>query len=141
MLQISEIVKKTEEMFDLFNEHFYESELNRPAITVSPDGGRGAYGWCSINEIWNASGEKYREINLCAEYLDRPIFELAATLLHEMAHLYNLVHGIQNVTTKLNISVISSLDHQHLFYLSHKSTIHPVLAPLQHKEFFSIVLS
>ena len=38
MLQISEIVKKTEEMFDLF-------------ITVSPDGGRGAYGWCSINEI------------------------------------------------------------------------------------------
>ncbi|MFQ6829638.1 MAG: SprT-like domain-containing protein [Acutalibacter sp.] len=98
MLQISEIVRKTEEMFDLFNQHFYEGELNRPAITVSPDGGRGAYGWCSINEIWNASGEKYREINLCAEYLDRPIFELAATLLHEMAHLYNLVHGIQDVS-------------------------------------------
>jgi hypothetical protein len=48
MLQISEIVKKTEEMFDLFNEHFYHDELTRPAITVSPDGGRGAYGWCSI---------------------------------------------------------------------------------------------
>ena len=99
MLQISEIVKKTEEMFDLFNEHFYDNELTRPVITVSPDGGRGAYGWCSINEIWNASGEKYREINLCAEYLDRPIFELAATLLHEMDHLYNLkataeVHGL-----------------------------------------------
>ncbi len=44
MLQISEIVKKTEEMFDLFNEHFYDDELTRPAITVSPDGGRGAYG-------------------------------------------------------------------------------------------------
>ena len=43
MLQISEIVRKTEEMFDLFNEHFYEGELNHPAITVSPDGGRGAY--------------------------------------------------------------------------------------------------
>ena len=85
MLQISEIVKKTEEMFDLFNEHFYDNELTRPAITVSPDGGRGAYGWCSIHEIWNASGEKYREINLCAEYLDRPMTELAATLLHEMA--------------------------------------------------------
>ena len=34
MLQISEIVRKTEEMFDLFNEHFYEGELNCPAITV-----------------------------------------------------------------------------------------------------------
>ena len=98
MLQISEIVRKTEEMFDLFNEHFYEGELSRPAITVSPDGGRGAYGWSSINEIWNASGEKYRGINRCVECLDRPIFELAATLLHEMAHLYNLFHGIQAVS-------------------------------------------
>ena len=35
MLQISEIVRKTEEMFDLFNEHFYEGELNHPAITVA----------------------------------------------------------------------------------------------------------
>ena len=98
MLQISEIVKKTEEMFDLLNEHFYNKELTRPAITVSPDGGRGAYGWCSIHEIWNADEEKYREINLCAEYLDRPMAELAATLLHEMAHLYNLEHDIQDVS-------------------------------------------
>lgn len=57
MLQISEIVKKTEEMFDLFNEHFYYGELSRPAI-----------------------------------------FELASTLLHEMAHLYNLEHDIQDVS-------------------------------------------
>ena len=45
MLQISEIVKKNEEMFDLFNQHFYNGELIRPAITVSPDGGHGAFGW------------------------------------------------------------------------------------------------
>ena len=57
MLQISEIVKKTEEMFDQFNKYFYHGELTRPAITVSPDGGRGAYGWCSIHEIWNADNE------------------------------------------------------------------------------------
>ena len=37
MLQISEIVKKTEKMFDLFNKHFYHEELTRPAITVSPE--------------------------------------------------------------------------------------------------------
>ena len=98
LLQISEIVKKTEKMFDLFNEHFYNKELTRPAITVSPDGGRGSYGWCSIHEIWNADEDKYREINLCAEYLDRPMAELAATLLHEMAHLYDLEHDIQDVS-------------------------------------------
>ena len=44
MLNISEIVAKTETMFDLFNAHFYDGELARPAIPVSPDGGRGAYG-------------------------------------------------------------------------------------------------
>lgn len=98
MLKISEIVRKTEEMFDLFNKHFYDGELPRPAITVSPDGGRGAYGWCTLHEIWSASGEKYREINLCAEYLDRPLSELSATLLHEMAHLYNLIHEISDVS-------------------------------------------
>ncbi|MDR1409601.1 MAG: SprT-like domain-containing protein [Oscillospiraceae bacterium] len=98
MLKISEIVKKTEDMFDLFNAHFYNNELIRPAITVSPDGGRGSYGWCSVYEIWNAEDEKYREINLCAEYLDRPMNEVCATLLHEMAHLYNLQNGIQDVS-------------------------------------------
>ena len=84
MLSVSEIVAKTEAMFDLFNHHFYNDELTRPAITVSPDGGRGAYGWCSVYEIWQASGEAYREINICAEYIDRPIGEVAATMLHDM---------------------------------------------------------
>ena len=98
MLSVSEIVAKTEAMFDLFNHHFYNDELTRPAITVSPDGGRGAYGWCSVYEIWQASGEAYREINICAEYIDRPIGEVAATMLHEMSHLYNLTHEIKDVS-------------------------------------------
>ena len=56
MLNISEIVAKAEAMFDLFNAHFYAGEMARPAITVSPDGGRGAYGWCSVYEIWQSNG-------------------------------------------------------------------------------------
>ena len=98
MLNISEIVAKAEAMFDLFNDHFYAGEMARPAITVSPDGGRGAYGWCSVYEIWQANGAAYREINICAEYINRPIGEVAATMLHEMAHLYNLNHGIKDVS-------------------------------------------
>ncbi|MEG1525155.1 MAG: hypothetical protein RRZ24_06030 [Clostridia bacterium] len=82
MLNVSEIVAKTE--FDRFNHYVYADELIRPAITVSSDGGRGAYGWCSIYEIWQDNGEAYREINICAEYIDRPIGEVAATRLHEM---------------------------------------------------------
>ena len=37
MLEISAIVRKTEAMFDLFNDHFFNGELIRPAITISPD--------------------------------------------------------------------------------------------------------
>ena len=98
MLNISEIVAKAETMFDLFNNHFYAGEMTRPAITVSPDGGRGAYGWCTVYEIWQANGQAYREINICAEYINRPISEVAATMLHEMAHLYNLIHEIKDVS-------------------------------------------
>ena len=98
MLNISEIVAKAETMFDRFNCHFYAGALARPAITVSPDGGRGAFGWCTVYEIWQANGGAYREINICAEYINRPIGEVAATMLHEMAHLYNLTHGINDVS-------------------------------------------
>ena len=98
MLQISAIVKKTEELFDLFNQHFYDGELARPAITVSPDGGRGAYGWCSVQELWKTERDMYREINIYAEYLDRPMTEVCATMLHEMAHLYNLLHEVEDTS-------------------------------------------
>ena len=98
MLEISAIVKKAEALFDLFNEHFYNGELTRPAITLSPDGGRGAYGWCSVNEIWKTGDDTHREINLCAEYLDRPVPEVCGTMLHEMAHLYNIQQDITDVS-------------------------------------------
>lgn len=98
MLQISKVVSKAESMFHAANQHFYDGELTTPAITISPDGGRGAYGWTSVHQIWRSGEEKYYEINVCAEYLDRPIVEVARTMLHEMAHLYNIMHEIQDVS-------------------------------------------
>ena len=41
---------------------------------------------------------KIREINITAEYINRPIGEVAATMLHEMAHLYNLIHEIKDAS-------------------------------------------
>ena len=93
-------LQKTEKIFDLFNHHFYNDEMARPAITVSPDGGHDAYGWCSVYEIWQGNGAVYREINICVEYIDRPIGEVPATMLHEMAHLYDLVNGIKKPARK-----------------------------------------
>ena len=52
MLNISEIIFTTEALFDLSTSTIYNNELQRPAITESPDGGHGVYGWCSGYEIW-----------------------------------------------------------------------------------------
>lgn len=40
----------------------------------------------------------YCEINICAEYLDRPMTEVCATMLHEGAHLYNLLHEVEDTS-------------------------------------------
>ena len=87
MINISEIVAKTEAMFDLLNEHFYQNELIRPAITVSSDNGRGAYGWCSIYEIWQGANEAHREIGrrYLREWIDTyGVIEGAPQLLEDV---------------------------------------------------------
>lgn len=37
------VVKQLEELFDTFNNHLFNGELQKPVITVSPDVTRGAY--------------------------------------------------------------------------------------------------
>lgn len=56
MINISEIVAKTEAMFDLFNQHFYNDELIRPAITVSISRWRTRCVWL-VQRIRNLAGQ------------------------------------------------------------------------------------
>ena len=97
-MQISKVLSKAETLFEAFNDHFYNGELATPAITVHPDGGRGAYGWASVQKIWSAEDGQYRELNICAEYLDRPLVEVACTILHEMVHIHNIQNGIEDTS-------------------------------------------
>lgn len=82
-------------MFDLLNEAFFENELSRPTITIQST--PKAYGHFSLREdTWISKLGATHEINLGAGTLARPIEEIAATLLHEMVHYYNYIHGIQD---------------------------------------------
>lgn len=109
------VIDKLENLFSKFNEKFYNGELQSPVITVSPDTTKGAYGWCTAWKAWSnkepkkfsdmkpeeieaAKSEGFYEINICAEYLARPFEQVAETLLHEMAHLYNLQVGVQDTS-------------------------------------------
>lgn len=94
-------IEQLEDLFEVFNYKYFESELSKPVITVSPDNTKGAYGWCTSYKAWKDAGHEtdgYYEINICAEYLSRPYEEVAGTMLHEMIHLYNLENGVKDTS-------------------------------------------
>lgn len=94
------VIGKLEDLFEVFNQKFFNNELVKPVITVSPDTTKGAYGWCTAWKAWrnDQDSDGYYEINLCAEYLSRPFEETCGTLIHEMVHLINLQNGIQDTS-------------------------------------------
>ena len=102
MNSLQPAMEKLENLFETFNARFYDGKLPKPIITISPDTTTGAYGWCTAWKAWedsegNSDPESgYYEINLCAEYLARPLTDTAGPLLHEMAHLYNLANGVKD---------------------------------------------
>ena len=56
-----------------------------------------AYGHFSLREdTWVSKLGGTHEINIGAGTLSRPIEEVAATLLHEMVHYHNYLHGVQD---------------------------------------------
>ena len=91
-MKLSEIVTKLEDLFDILNQLYFEAELARPVITVQST--PRAYGHCSTKQIWKSETEAMYEINIGAEFLNRPSENTAATMLHEMVHLYCRMNDI-----------------------------------------------
>lgn len=89
-LALSDVVSKLESLYDVLNRLYFEDKLPKPIITVqsSPK----AYGHCSTKKIWkktqDGENEGQYEINIGAEFLNRPNEQTASTMLHEMIHLY-----------------------------------------------------
>lgn len=99
-ISLTPTLENIESLFSNFNEHFYNNKLHHALLTISPDSTKGSYGWCTTYEAWKFKNSEngYFEINICAEYLNRPFEEVCATLLHEMAHLYNLQNDIKDTS-------------------------------------------
>ncbi|GHU98577.1 hypothetical protein FACS1894211_02550 [Clostridia bacterium] len=87
-----------ENFYDFADTELFHIGGERPQITIQTRGKRPALGWYSRSEIWDCAAVKRHEINISAETLNRPIVDTACTLLHEMVHHYNLVHGVQDVS-------------------------------------------
>lgn len=104
-------------LFDCFNEKLFGGELLKPVITIQADEKNSVCGWFTVNRVWNwkddssvcpendkqnsncdVAERKDYEINLSAQFLNRPIKEVAATLLHEMCHYYAKLKNFRDCT-------------------------------------------
>ena len=97
-MKMSNVVTKLENLFDLLNAAYFEDKLPKPVITVQST--PKFYGHCSTKKIWKSENDARYEINIGAEYLNRPSADTAATMCHEMVHLYCLENGINDTCQK-----------------------------------------
>ena len=93
-----ETVTYLSKMYDFFNEKLFGGALIKPVITIIPDEKNKAYGWITRDKLWkeNENDEGMYEINLSAQFLNRPISEIASTLIHEMCHQFAKVNDFKD---------------------------------------------
>jgi len=86
--KMSRLAGQLERIFNALNQDFYNGELETPTITIQNT--PRAYGHVSTWDAWNVKGCGKKELNVGAGTLNRPLEATVSTILHEMAHLYNL---------------------------------------------------
>lgn len=97
-MKMSDVVTKLESLFDILNRVYFDNALPKPVITVQST--PKFYGHCSTKKIWKSETDARYEINIGAEYLNRPSADTAATMCHEMVHLHCLENDIADTCQK-----------------------------------------
>lgn len=85
-------------MFNAFNKEYFEDKLPKVIITFESGYKKGAYGWIYTKPTWEQSRQERYNINISSDFLDRDIYAVMGTLLHEMCHLYALENGIKDTS-------------------------------------------
>lgn len=85
-----------EQAFKVFNEVYFSGSL--PSVVITIQSKPRAYGYITTSPVWKDESTFYYEINITAEYLNRPIENVLATLMHEMCHLYAMVNQIKDTS-------------------------------------------
>lgn len=85
-------------VFKLINEEYFNNELEIPTITIQST--VGAYGHVSVQKVWHNDETATHELNLSADYLNRPIENIVSTLIHEGCHLYAMQKDIKDTSNQ-----------------------------------------
>lgn len=83
-------------IFKAINEEYFNNELEVPTITIQST--VGAYGHVSTKKIWCSNETTTHELNISADYLNRDITNVVATLIHEACHLYAILKNIKDTS-------------------------------------------
>lgn len=98
LVKMSRACGYLEKMYRQLNTDFFNGELETPIITIQST--PTAYGHVTVGKVWKnskAENQQY-ELNIGAGTLNRPIESVVSTLIHEMVHIYNLMHEIKDTS-------------------------------------------
>jgi hypothetical protein len=78
-----ETVRTLGKLHDFVNKEFFNSELDKPVIAISPDARNKATGWFTLQKVWkdNELDEGEYEINISANFLNRPPVDISIMIL------------------------------------------------------------
>lgn len=84
-------------IFILINEKYFSNQLETPTITIQST--LRIYGHITTHKVWHTeAGKETYELNIGANYLNRPIQDVVTTLIHECCHLYALQNNIKDTS-------------------------------------------
>ena len=91
-------IKYLSSLYDYLNQQFFSGVLDKPVLTIQQDAKNKAFGWFSVKKVWKETDndEGQNEINVSAQFLNRPIEQIAGTLLHEMCHQWAYENNFQD---------------------------------------------
>lgn len=85
-----------EQAYEIFNAELFDNVLPPVAITIMSSPRTNAH--FTLDKVWRNDDVRMHEINISAEHLDRPIYNVLASLVHEMVHYYCLINGLQDTS-------------------------------------------
>ncbi len=85
-------------IFKAINEEYFENMLEVPTITIQSTAF--SYGHVTTNKVWHSNGISTHELNISADYLNRPIENVVSTLIHEASHLYAMQNNIKDTSNR-----------------------------------------
>lgn len=82
--------------YDIFNNELFNSILPPVAITIMSSPRTNAH--FTLDKVWRNNDVRLHEINISAEHLNRGVYNVLASLVHEMVHYYCLINGLKDTS-------------------------------------------